>query len=326
MCRIAVQPYSQVIQKHDTSRHQPRATDVPPVDGSTSSSARAAGSSETRTSDIEWRVSSVRAVHELGTVADKTLDRQRWRLLLNVVHLLEPLMAVLGIIWTLLLIIDITRGLPHTLRLVNVGLWAMFVVDFLVEFALAPRKLLYLRRHWLAAVALAVPPVRVARLAILFRAGRLVRGIRLVKTLASINRGMVALRAALKRRGTAYVAVLTLLVTFVGAAAMYSFENGVSDPNGIHTYATAVWWTAMIMTTMGSAYWPATTAGRILCVLLALYAFAVFGYLTATLATFFIDRDASRDDAAVAGQQSIDRLAKEVAALREAVEGRRRTD
>jgi voltage-gated potassium channel len=256
-------------------------------------------------------------------VADKTLDRQRWRLLLNVVHLLEPLMAVLGIVWMLLLIIDATRGLSHTLKLVNDGIWALFVVDFIAELTLAPRKLLYLRRHWLAAVALAVPPVRLARLAILFRAGRVVRGVRLVKTLASINRSMVALRAALKRRSTGYVAVLTLLVTLVGAAAMYSFERGVPDPNGIHTYATAIWWTAMIMTTMGSAYWPATAAGRILCVLLALYAFAVFGYLTATLATFFIDRDASRDDAAVAGQPSIDRLAKEIAALRAAVEGRK---
>ena len=73
---------------------------------------------------------------------------------------------------------------------------------------------------------------------------------------------------------------------------------------------------------MGSAYWPQTDAGRILCVLLALYSFTVFGYITATLATFFIDRDASRDDAAVAGQQSIDRLTEQVAALRTLVEER----
>jgi voltage-gated potassium channel len=257
-------------------------------------------------------------------VAEQKLDRQRWRLLLNVVRLLEPLMAVLGIVWMLLLIIDATRGLSRTLELVNDGIWSLFVVDFLAELTIAPKKLLYVRRHWLAAVALAVPPVRVARLAILLRAGRVVRGVRLVRTVASINRGMVALRSTLRRRGTAYVAILTLLVTLVGAAAMYSFEDHVPDPNGIHTYATAIWWTAMLMTTMGSAYWPATMAGRVLCVLLALYAFAVFGYLTATLATFFIDRDASRDDAAVAGQGSIDRLTQEVAALRAAIERRER--
>jgi len=36
------------------------------------------------------------------------------------------------------------------------------------------------------------------------------------------------------------------------------------------------------------------------CFLLALYAFAVFGYVTATLATFFIDRDADSEEAKVA--------------------------
>jgi len=47
----------------------------------------------------------------------------------------------------------------------------------------------------------------------------------------------------------------------------------------------------MIMTTMGSQYWPQTPEGRMLCLFLALYAFAVFGYVTAAIATFFIGLD-----------------------------------
>ena len=38
--------------------------------------------------------------------------------------------------------------------------------------------------------------------------------------------------------------------------------------------------------------------GRVLCFFLGLYAFTVFGYMTPTLATFFIDRDADRPDSA----------------------------
>jgi voltage-gated potassium channel len=56
----------------------------------------------------------------------------------------------------------------------------------------------------------------------------------------------------------------------------------------------------MIMTTMGSAYWPLTPEGRILCFLLALYAFGVLGYLTATIASLFIGKDAA---AAAAGSE-----------------------
>lgn len=47
----------------------------------------------------------------------------------------------------------------------------------------------------------------------------------------------------------------------------------------------------MVMTTMGSEYWPKAPAGRVLCWLLAVYAFAIFGYITATIASNFVGRD-----------------------------------
>lgn len=72
----------------------------------------------------------------------------------------------------------------------------------------------------------------------------------------------------------------------------------------------------MLMTTMGSQYWPQTPEGRILCFILALYAFAVFGYLTAVLATFFVGRDAEDEEAELAGAKSLDALHTEIKALR----------
>lgn len=47
----------------------------------------------------------------------------------------------------------------------------------------------------------------------------------------------------------------------------------------------------MLLTTMGSEYWPQTAEGRILCLLLSVYAFAVFGYVTAAIADYFVDTD-----------------------------------
>jgi voltage-gated potassium channel len=47
-----------------------------------------------------------------------------------------------------------------------------------------------------------------------------------------------------------------------------------------------------------------------------LYAVVVFGYLTATLATFFIDRDAESDDAELASAKSIQALQAEITGLR----------
>jgi voltage-gated potassium channel len=124
------------------------------------------------------------------------------------------------------------------------------------------------------------------------RAARAARGLRFVRLLTSLNRGMKALGASFSRRGFGYVLVLSVIVLLGGAAGMYGFENEVEG--GFKNYAEALWWTAMMLTTIGSDYFPQTAEGRVLCFILALYAFAVFGYITATLTTFFVERDAEK--------------------------------
>lgn len=59
------------------------------------------------------------------------------------------------------------------------------------------------------------------------------------------------------------------------------------------------------MTTLGSQVWPQSEEGRLLCFLLALYAFTVFGYVTATLAAFFIGRDAENRQAELASAEAV---------------------
>jgi voltage-gated potassium channel len=109
--------------------------------------------------------------------------------------------------------------------------------------------------------------------------------------------------------------MLTALVTVLGAAGIYAFERDVTS-GAIDSYGTALWWTAMLMTTMGSEYWPRTGEGRILCFLLSLYAFGVFGYVTATIATFFIGRDAESSEGELAGSEQIERLMTQISQLR----------
>jgi voltage-gated potassium channel len=71
----------------------------------------------------------------------------------------------------------------------------------------------------------------------------------------------------------------------------------------------------MLMSTIGSDYFPKTPQGRVLCFLLALCAIALCGYLTATLATFFVRQDAESDRAEIAGAKSIQTLPAEITAL-----------
>lgn len=224
-------------------------------------------------------------------------------------------MVVLGFCWLALLVVELIYGFPPALQRASSAIWVLFILDFLLRFTLAPRKLAYLRRNWLTLVALALPGLRVLRVSRLLRA---VRGIRLARILTSVNRGMRALGRTMQRRGFPYVAGLTLMVTLVGAAGMYAFEN-LPGERGLHDYAEALWWTAMIMTTLGSEYWPQTAEGRLLAFFLALYAFAVFGYITATLASYFIGRDAESGRGEVAGEATLRALHAEIQGLRDEI-------
>lgn len=246
------------------------------------------------------------------------LERERYELLRRLENWLETPMLILAFGWLALLIAELVWGESLSFEILGTVIWAIFIVDFSVELVLAPHKLAYLRSNWLPAISLLIPALRifrVFRVVRMLRPARVGRSLRLFRVVSTLNRGMRALGASLRRRGFGYVLALTVLVEFAGAAGMYSFERGV--PGGLDGYGEALWWTAMVLTTMGSQYWPQTLEGRVLCVFLALYAFAVFGYVTATLATFFIGRDAEDTEAELAGAKELVAIKEELIALRE---------
>jgi voltage-gated potassium channel len=245
-------------------------------------------------------------------------EGERWAALRELEERLELPMVILGFVWLGLLVLEFTTGVTALLETLGLVIWAIFILDFALRFALAPEKLAYLRRSWLTAVALLIPALRVFRVfqaVRLLRAARAARGVRLVRVVTSLNRGMKALGATMHRRGFGYVVALSILVVFAGAAGMYSFEREVGG-RGFSSYGETLWWTAMLLTSLGSDAWPQTAEGRILCLVLALYGFAVFGYITATLASFFIGRDAADAEGELSSSEDIRALRGEVAALR----------
>ena len=250
----------------------------------------------------------------------EALDKERYELLQRLEDWLETPMLILAFVWLALLVGELILGENLAFEVIGTVIWIIFILHFAVEFTLAPRKAAYLRSNWLTALSLLVPALRILRIfrvVGLLRLARVGRGLRLFRVVSSLNRGMRALRATLERRGFGYVILLTILVVFAGAAGMYAFENEV--PGGFDNYGEALWWTAMVMTTMGSEYWPQSLEGRVLCYLLALYAFAIFGYVTATLATFFVGRDAESTEAELAGAEELAALRQELRALREEI-------
>lgn len=246
------------------------------------------------------------------------IDRERKEVLQQWEDWLELPMLVLGFVWLGLFVIELVWGLNPLLEWIVIIIWIAFIIDFGIQFAIAPNKSTYLRQNWLTAFSLMIPALRTLRIVPVMRAFLQsvhgIRGLQLLRVMTRINKGMRVLGKSIGKRGFSYVLGLSAIVTLIGASGIYAFERELHGE--IADYGTALWWTAMIMTTIGSDFFPKTPEGRILCFLLALYAFGVSGYVTATLATYFVGQDAINNEAKLASTESIQSLQVEISALR----------
>lgn len=250
---------------------------------------------------------------DAGITASTPPRDERWEALDALDAWLRAPMLGLSFAWLLLVLWELARGSSALLETFGTAIWGVFIIEFALRFTLAPEKLPFLRRNWLTIIALVIPALRLLRGFRLLRMARALRGVRLVRIVGTANRSMNALRVTLARRGFVYVLGLTVLVTLLGAAGILSFEPAAEVEGGFASYWDALWWTAMLVSTIGSAFWPVTLEGRILCFLLSVYGLAVFGYITASFASFFIGRDSEpREDASA----EMARLSADITALR----------
>lgn len=248
---------------------------------------------------------------------DSARATHRWRVLIKIDKFLEPTMVLLGLAWLTLLVVEFVWGLTRWMAWSADVIWVLFVLEFLLRFSIAPSKRTFVRRNWLTLISLALPALRVLRFARALRLLRYTRGLKLVRLLTSMNRGLRSLAIAMQKRGAGYVTVLTLAVTFAGAAGILVFEG--RGPDAAFTgYAEALWWTAMVITTLGSDFWPETAEGRVLTLFLSVYAVGVFGYLAASLASFFIDRQ-TKERSRSSSSEELETIRRELELLRRAV-------
>lgn len=225
---------------------------------------------------------------------DLQFDREERQALAD---LAELALTALAFVFVVLLIVEYAFALtPEESRWVDLAgwvIWCIFTVDFVVRFALAEEKGRYLRSNWLSALAVLLPAFRVFRI---FRAVRLLRGARVVRLVAGTNRGARALARIAGFAGAGYVVLLTLLVLPLAAAGITWLERGQPSAS-ITSFSGALWWAATTIIQQGSEQNPTTPEGRVLGVLLMVYALAVSGYITAALATFLLGRRQQQDDA-----------------------------
>jgi voltage-gated potassium channel len=236
---------------------------------------------------------------------------------------LELPMLFLSFVWLCILITELAYGTNTALSDFGTGIWILFIFYFTMRLWTVANRISFLKKNWLFILAILISMLRFFPLLQPFplvRALTATFGMQVIWIFASADQGMRLLRRALGRRGAGYAIALTFVVFFAGAAGMLHFEGVADGPQAIHTYPKALWWTAMQMTNIGTAYSIETTGGRIICLGISVYAAAMFGYLTALFATFLIDRETKDPKPEITLQKSVQEIQEEMIQLRRLVE------
>lgn len=191
-------------------------------------------------------------------------------------------------------------------RVTTAVVWIAFVVDYVVRLLLSQDRRAFARGHLLDLAVIVLPLLRPLRL------------LRLVRVLAVLNRHA---SGSLRGRVVVYLVGATSLLIFVAALAILDAERGAEGSN-IGSFGDALWWAFATVTTVGYGdRFPVTVGGRGVAVGLMLAGIALIGVVTATFASWLIERvaeveeegqQATRRDVAVLSRQ-IEELRSELA-------------
>lgn len=159
--------------------------------------------------------------------------------------------------------------------------WVLFVLDYLITLLLAERRGRWFITHLFDFIVVALPILRPLRL------------LRLV-TLVSILQRRAG--AAFRGRVILFAASSTALLLFVASLAMLDAER--ESPGAlITTFPQALWWAFVTITTVGYGdLYPVTETGRFIAAGIMLGGIALIGVVTATLASYIVERVTQHDE------------------------------
>jgi voltage-gated potassium channel len=161
---------------------------------------------------------------------------------------------------------------------------AIFFVDFLVSLFRAKNKRKYFFTWGWFDLLSSIPGIyflRYFRFARILRIGRVLRGVRAGKIMASFVMGNRA------QSGIVGALVMTVLLIFIGSILVLQAEQGIGG--NINTAGDALWWAVTTMTTVGYGdKYPLSIEGRVIAAVLMFAGIGLFGVVSGFVASWFI--------------------------------------
>lgn len=206
--------------------------------------------------------------------------------------------------YTVQVTLDPEPALAVVLEAVVWGIWALFLIDYLVSLSLAHSRRRWFLRHLHELVILLLPVLRPLRL------------LRLVPLLRVLNRsGGDVLRGHI----VLYVVAAMVVLGYAGALAVLDVEQDAPGAT-ITTLSDALWWALTTVTSVGYGdYYPVTGTGRLVAAGLMIGGIGVLSAVTAAFASWLVENVASaraaEDDAARGSDGAEERMQEQLASV-----------
>ena len=192
-----------------------------------------------------------------------------------------------------------------TAEIVIAATWTVFLTDYIINLVLAPSRWRWFYTHLLDLAIVVLPMLRPLRL------------LRLVTILAILNR---TAGAAFRGRVIIYAVAGSTLLVYVAGLTVLDAERG--GTGSIQTIGEAIWWAFVTITTVGYGdYFPVTPTGQLVAVGVMVGGIALIGVVTATLASWIVERVEQKEAATDAATRAhVEALTAEIASLRTLIE------
>ena len=189
----------------------------------------------------------------------------------------------------------------HVLWLISWIVWGLFILDYVVRLYLASNRWHWFVQHLLDFAIVALP---------------LVRPLRLLRLLVLIEVLQKASGNAFRGRIVVFTVSGVLLLIYTASLAVFDKERYLPGAT-INSFGKALWWSITTVTTVGYGdVYPVTNTGRVIAVLLMVGGISLVGVVTATLASWIIERVAEEETVTQAATAAhIDELRSEIREL-----------
>jgi voltage-gated potassium channel len=165
------------------------------------------------------------------------------------------------------------------------AVWAVFLAEYIIMVAVAPRRALYIRGNPLNLAVIVLSYPYLPAVFGLVRLARLTRFLRLLRLMGITARAIEALRMIFWRRGMICVAAISILVILAGDAALTLLE-----PQTVHGgFGDGIWWAIVTASTVGYGdIAPTILPGRVIAVVLMLSGVGLISTLAASITAYFV--------------------------------------